>query len=89
MRIFFDNCVPRPLRDHLPGYEVVTARSLGWERLENGDLIAAAEAQFAVMITSDQNLRYQQNLTGRRLAIIGLPTNLKRIQPGEFIEIQM
>lgn len=102
MRVVFDVCVPRPLRKHLPGHEVKTAQELGWNRLQNGDLIRAAEPQFDALITSDKNLKYQQNLAERKLAIIVLPTNympavirlapkialtLDRIQPGDFIEI--
>jgi len=47
---------------------------MGWANLENGDLLRAAEDQFDVFITTDQNLRYQQNLAGHRLAILALPT---------------
>lgn len=47
---------------------------MGWAELENGQLLDVAEAAFDVLITTDQNLRYQQNLTGRRLAILVLPT---------------
>ncbi|MBV9658511.1 MAG: DUF5615 family PIN-like protein [Verrucomicrobia bacterium] len=76
MKVLLDHCVPRPLRRHLPGHEVATAHSLGWSTLKNGELLAAAEAaQFDVMITSDKNLRYQQNLADRRLAILLLATN--------------
>ena len=65
----------RPLRKHLTGHEVRTAQEIGWDRLQNGDLIQAAESSFDVLITSDQNLKYQQNLAGRKLAIVVLPTN--------------
>jgi len=103
VKVIFDHSVPRPLRDHLPGHEITTAFLMGWATLENGDLLAAAEAKFDAMITSDKNLRYQQNLTGRRLALIILPTNflpdvialaskvlaaLAVIQPGSWIEIE-
>lgn len=47
---------------------------MAWTGLDNGALLAAAEAQFDALITTDRNLRYQQNLTGRRLAILMLPT---------------
>jgi hypothetical protein len=58
------------LVDHV----VVTAREMDWADLDNGHLLAAAEAEFDALITTDQNLRYQQNLAGRRLAILVLPT---------------
>lgn len=104
VRVVFDICVPRPLRKHLPGHEIRTAQEMGWDTLQNGDLIRAAERLFDVLVTSDQNLRYQQNLTQRRLAIVVLPTNflpavlrlapklsvtLARILAGDFIEIEM
>lgn len=55
---------------------------MGWASLENGELLNAAEAAFDVVITTDQNLRYHQNLSGRRLAILVLPTtSWPRIQP--------
>jgi hypothetical protein len=74
MKILFDQGTPVPLRARLVGHVVTTASEMGWADLDNGRLLAAAEAQFDVLITTDQNLRYQQNLTGRRLAILVLPT---------------
>jgi hypothetical protein len=75
MRILFDQGTPVPLRDSLQGHSVATAYEMNWSRLENGDLLAAAErAGFELFITTDQNLRYQQNLQSRPLAIIVLPT---------------
>ena len=75
MKVLLDHCVPRPLRRHLPGHAVKTAYQMGWDLVRNGDLIRSAEAEFDVMISSDQSLRYQQNLKKRRLALIILPTN--------------
>ena len=63
-----------PLRYALAPHEVSTAFELGWSNLENGDLLREAEGRFEVFVTTDQNLRYQQNLGGRRLAILVLPT---------------
>jgi hypothetical protein len=74
MRILFDQGTPIPLRKEFIGHEVVTAHELAWSSLSNGDLLREAEAQFDVLVTTDQNLRYQQNLIGRRLAIFVLPT---------------
>ena len=75
MRILFDQGTPVPLRRHLHPCEVDTASELGWAELENGDLLAAAEEEgFDLMITTDQNLRYQQNLDERRIGIIVLMT---------------
>jgi hypothetical protein len=74
MRILFDQGTPVPLKQHLPGHHVQTAFELGWSRLTNGDLLAAAEGQFDVLVTTDQNLRYQQTLAGRKFAVLVLPT---------------
>lgn len=73
MRVLFDQGTPAPLRAHLGLHEVVTAFELNWGALENGDLLANAEsAGFDVLVTTDQNLRYQQNLATRRIAIVVL-----------------
>src|SRR5688572_32287905 len=75
MRILFDQGTPVPLRDSLVGHTVATAYEMNWSTLENGELLAEAEkAGFEVLITTDQNLRYQQNLQNRRIAIAVLPT---------------
>lgn len=74
MRILFDQGTPVPLRHRLAGHTVATAREMDWADLDNGRLLAAAESAFDLLITTDQNLRYQQNLSGRRLAILVLPT---------------
>ncbi len=75
MRIRFDQGTPAPLRHALAGHSVETAHERGWSNLNNGDLLATAEgAGFDLFVTTDQNLRYQQNLAGRRLAILVLPT---------------
>ena len=63
-----------PLRRVLAAHEVATAYEMGWAALDNGELLRAAEAEFEVFITTDRNLRYQQNLAGWRLAILVLPT---------------
>jgi hypothetical protein len=71
MRILLDHSVPSPIRHHLHGHEVVETVARGWERLDNGALLTAAEkACFDVFITSDKNLRYQQNLAGRKIALV-------------------
>src|SRR6266852_361772 len=74
MKILFDQGTPAPLRHTLAGHTISTAYEMGWATLENGDLLSAAEASFDALITTDQNLRYQQSLAGRRLAILVLPT---------------
>ncbi len=78
MRILFDQGTPLPLRRLLAGHEVTTAYEKSWDKLTNGDLLKAAEAEFDLLITTDQNLGYQQNLSGRKLAIHVLPTTRRR-----------
>jgi hypothetical protein len=73
MLILFDNGTPAPLRHALEGHVVVEAIERGWDRLVNGELIAAAEAAgFDLLITTDKNIRYQQNLAGRKIAFMVL-----------------
>jgi hypothetical protein len=74
LRVLFDQGTPVPLRRALSGHTVCTAFEMGWAELGNGELLKAAEAGFDLLITTDQNLRYQQTLGGRRLAILVLPT---------------
>jgi hypothetical protein len=75
MLILFDHGVPAPLLPYLIGHAVVRARDRGWERLSNGDLLAEAEqAGFEVFLTADKNIRYQQNLAGREIAVVVLST---------------
>ena len=80
MRILLDECVPWPMHKLLMGHDCSTAQKRGWGGIKNGDLLALAEGEFDLFITSDQNLRYQQNLVGRAIAILELSTNdLRRI----------
>jgi hypothetical protein len=74
MLVLFDNGTPRTLARYLIDHHaVMEARARGWEELENGDLLNVAEAAgFEVLVTTDKNLSYQQNLAGRRIAIVVL-----------------
>jgi len=75
MKILFDQGTPAPLRHSLAGHTIATAFEQGWSDLENGGLIQVAETNgFDALVTTDQNLKYQQNLRGRKLAILVLPT---------------
>lgn len=102
MRVLFDQGTPNPLRHALPSHFVSTAYEMGWSSLSNGDLLAAAEAQFDAFVTTDQNLRYQQNFAGRRLAILVLPfaswpklqshvpsivSAVDVLKPGDYVEL--
>lgn len=85
----FDKNVPVGVRRFLIGHEVRTFEQTGWPmQLENGELLKTAErAGFDVMVTSDQNIRYQQNLTGRKLALVVLGSNIWPIVMGHAEEI--
>jgi hypothetical protein len=102
MRILFEQGTPAPLCHELVGHNVSTAYEMGWDRLGNGDLLNAAEVSFDAFITTDQNLRYQQNLSGRQLAVLVLPTTswpkiqahvskvvvaVDTLRPGGFLEL--
>ena len=105
MRILLDHNVPAPLRYWLVGHQVETAYERGWAEVSNGDLLKSAEAAgFEVMVTTDQNIRYQQNLGARRLALVVISTNdwtrlrhsksavlhaLSGITPGSLVEIDI
>ena len=73
MRVLFDKSAPYGLARHLQGHAVSTAEQCGWGRLENGDLLTVAEQSgYEVFLTADKNIRYQQNLSGRKMAIVAL-----------------
>jgi tRNA G18 (ribose-2'-O)-methylase SpoU len=73
MRILFDQGVPRGLAASLGGHEVTEARKLRWERISNGELLRLAEnAGFDLLVTTDKNVRYQQNLADRKISIVVL-----------------
>jgi predicted nuclease of predicted toxin-antitoxin system len=82
VKILFDQGTPVPLRKHLSGHEVVTAFEKTWSHLKNGELLQQAEDEgFEVIVTTDQNLRCQQNLQERKIAIVVLlSTSWPKIQ---------
>jgi predicted nuclease of predicted toxin-antitoxin system len=90
MKLLFDQGTPVPLRNYLPSHIVETAYEKGWGNLKNGDLLTLAEAEgFDALITTDQNLRYQQNLSGRRIAVLVLmTTNWPRVKKNAALVIQ-
>ncbi|MCX6591681.1 MAG: hypothetical protein NTZ56_09165 [Acidobacteria bacterium] len=104
MLILFDHGAPRGVARSLRGHTIITAKSRGWNRLANGALLKAAEeAGVDLLFTTDQGIRYQQNLSHRRIAIVVLTgttkwarvrRHLERISsvvdatvPGSFVEI--
>ena len=75
MKVLFDQGTTAPLRKSLVNHQVTTAHEQGWSQLQNGELIAAAEdSGFDIFVTTDRNLKYQQNLAGRSMAIVVLLT---------------
>lgn len=82
MKVLFDQGTPVPLRRYLRPHEVTTVYELGWSTLQNGALISQAEAAgFDVLVTTDKNWKYQQNLRERSLAVVVLPsTSWPKIQ---------
>ena len=104
MRVLFDQGTPVPLRDFLIGHEVITAFELGWSEISNGDLLEKAEGEFDLLVTTDKQLQYQQDLASRRLAILVLPyaswfklrTHAEKIaiavtamQPSGYVELRL
>ena len=83
MLVLFDQGTPIGIRSQLSEHAVETARERGWSTLTNGKLLESAEqAGFQVLVTPDKNLIYQQNLAGRKIAIVALGQNRwKLIQP--------
>jgi hypothetical protein len=70
MKVLFDNGTPKPIARTLIGHDVSFARQIGWHELENGQLIQQAEdASYDVLLSTDKNIRYQQNLSHRKIAL--------------------
>jgi predicted nuclease of predicted toxin-antitoxin system len=103
--ILFDNNIPRGLAKALLNHTVTEARERGWAALQNGDLLNAAEtAGFDVLVTSDKRIKYQQNLEGRKIALVVLTQGrwgpvrkrlteiaaaVDTVQPGSYIEVEL
>jgi glutamate racemase len=105
MRILFDNGTPKPIANYLTCHVVVRARQIGWHELENGELIQRAEdAGYDVLLSTDKNIRYQQNLSERKIALVVLGStqwplvrlHLEKIAeavndcaPGSYVEVDI
>jgi predicted nuclease of predicted toxin-antitoxin system len=70
VRVLLDECVPRALREQLPGHDVKTVAETGWAGATNGELLRLAAQRFDVLLTVDRNLEYQQNLASAPIAVI-------------------
>ncbi len=80
MRILFDHGTPSGIARSLAGHEVTEAIERGWERVSNGELLTEAEAAgFELLLTTDKQIRYQQNLKGRKIAIVVLGNSAWRM----------
>src|SRR5579863_9572760 len=105
MRVLFDQGTPLPIKRYLIGHEVSVSADLRWDRLKNGDLLRAAEKEgYEVLLTTDKNLRYQQNLKERRIAVVvighaqwpALQAHVQRVveavdaaAPGSYAEVEI
>jgi hypothetical protein len=105
MLILFDHGTPAPLRSFLRGHTVKKTQDLGWDMLNNGELLRAAEeAAFEVFLTTDKNIRHQQNLAERVIAIVVLGNSrwplvqrhvdrvvaaVNAAKPGTYIEVEI
>ncbi|MDT5270014.1 MAG: hypothetical protein QOH49_2200 [Acidobacteriota bacterium] len=104
MNILLDECTPRVVKGRLPGHTVHTVQEMGWAGLKNGKLLAAADRHFDLFITTDKNLRFQQNLKKYSFAVLLLPSNqvpvvvslihdietaLTNIKSGDFVELSL
>ena len=70
MRLLLDECVPKRLKRELPGHEVQTVQNMGWAGIKNGALLKLAAGQFDALLTVDQGIEYQQNLSGLSISVV-------------------
>ena len=80
MKVLLDECLPRKLKDHLPGHECHTVPEAGWAGKKNGDLLLLAEKSgFDIFLTLDRGVEYEQNLEGRKIAVILVSAKSSRL----------
>lgn len=95
MKVLLDECLPRKLKQELPGHEVATVQEMGWAGTKNGVLLRLAETTFKVFITIDQHIPAQQNLRSTKLALILLGAldnqlgTLRPLMPTVLIVLQI
>ena len=89
MLVLFDKNIPEPLREFLTGHDVRTIRDMRWHpQIKNGELLKAGEAaSFQVLVTADQNIKYQQNLKARKLALVVLGSNIWHVVKTHIVSI--
>jgi hypothetical protein len=80
MKLLLDECLPRKLKDHLPGHECHTVPEAGWAGKKNGELLSLAEKSgFDVFLTLDQGMEYEQNLKGRAITLVLVSAKSSRL----------
>jgi hypothetical protein len=105
MKVLFDNGTPKPIARCLTSHIVTRARQIGWHELANGELIQRAEeAGYDVLLSTDKSIRYQQNLSGRKIALVVLRNSqwpvvrlyleeiadaVNRCTPGSYVEVDI
>ena len=88
MRLLLDECVPKRLTLELRGHEAKTVQDMGWAGIKNGALLRLADGQFDALVTVDQGIAHQQNLSGLRISVVVMvaPSNdvddLRLLLPG-------
>ena len=88
MRLLLDECVPKRLKRELHGHEAKTVQDMGWAGIKNGALLRLADGQFDALVTVDQGIEYQQNLSGLRIGVVVMVAHsndvddLRRLLPG-------
>lgn len=104
MKILIDECLPHQIRSCLPGHDSQTVKYAGFSGYENGELLSISENEYDLFIPSDKNIRYQQNLLGRKIGILILSTNdrneivrnceiildtVNRMKGSDFLELEL
>jgi len=104
VKILLDEGAPRIIQTRLSHLPIFTIQQMGWRGIKNGTLLDLMDGQFAILVTTDKNLRFQHNLEQRQIAVVILPTNriplvevlmpliedaCAAIRPGEFKELPM
>jgi len=104
MKILLDECVPWPMHKLLASHSCTSVQAEGWSGIRNSELLKKAEADFDLLITADQNVLYQQNLSASAISILELSTNdlrrimaasasiqmaVEEIPPGQFVRIEV
>jgi len=104
VRILLDEGVPEIIQQRLPDFSIFTVEQMGWRSLKNGDLLNRMMGEFQIIVTTDKNLPFQQNLKKRQISAIIPPTNeipavmsllpqltiaISTIEQGDFKELKM